>query len=47
VPVMIPGESRLLVVDADQVQHFAMRLNGHPLLTQDANPLRGKMESSV
>src|SRR5947208_16521274 len=24
VSVMIPGESRLLVIDADQVQHFAM-----------------------
>jgi hypothetical protein len=39
---MIIGEATALVVNTDQVQHFAARLNGHPLLTQDANPLRGK-----
>src|ERR1700687_6454183 len=41
-PVMISGESRLLIVNADQVQHLAVRLNGCPLLTQDANPHRRK-----
>jgi hypothetical protein len=35
---MISGESQLLIVNADQVQHFAVRLNGCPLLTDDANP---------
>ena len=39
VPRMISGKSRLLIVNADQVQHFAVRLNGCPLLTEDANPL--------
>src|SRR5438128_1109214 len=42
VPRMIIGEATALVVNTDQVQHFAMRLNGYPFLTQDANPLRGK-----
>ena len=39
---MIVGESQALVVNTNQVQHFAARLNRHPLLTQNANPLRGK-----
>src|SRR5436853_7835802 len=39
---MIGGESQALVVNTNQVQHFAARLNRHPFLTQDANPLRGK-----
>src|SRR6266550_812822 len=38
VPVMISRKSQLLIVNADQVQHFAVRLNGCPLLTEDANP---------
>jgi hypothetical protein len=42
VPVMISGESQLLIVNTDQVQHFGVRVNGCPLLTQDANPHRGK-----
>src|SRR5207249_8921264 len=42
VPVMISGESPLLIVNADQIEHFAVRLNECPLLTQDANPHRGK-----
>jgi len=42
VPVMIPGESPLLVVNTDQVRPFAVRLNECPLLTQDANPHRGE-----
>src|SRR5712691_11366855 len=39
---MISGESQLLIVNADQVQDFAVRLNGCPLLTEDSNPHRGK-----
>src|ERR1700757_3989873 len=39
---MIGGESQALIVNTNQVQHFAARLNRHPLLAQDANPLRGK-----
>ncbi len=39
---MISGKSQLLIVDADQVQHFAVRLNECPLLTEDANPHGGK-----
>src|ERR1051326_8858247 len=39
VPGMIIGEATALVVNTDQVQRFTARLNGHPLLTQDANPL--------
>src|SRR6266851_8676481 len=46
VPVMISGEAQLLIVNADQVQHFAVRLivclNERSLLTEDANPHRGK-----
>src|SRR5206468_7744069 len=41
-PRCIGGESQALVDKTNQVQHFAARLNRHPLLTQDANPLRGK-----
>jgi hypothetical protein len=47
---MIIGEATALVVNTDRVQHFAARLNGHSLLTQDANPSAAKsrvMESSV
>src|SRR5437879_888698 len=39
---MIGGEAQALVVNTNQVQHFAARFNRHPLLTQDANPLRSK-----
>src|SRR5229473_388840 len=42
VPVMIAGESRLLIVNADQVQRFAVRLNGYSLLTQDSDLLARK-----
>ena len=42
VPGMISGEANALVVNTDQIQHFAARLNGCPLLTQDADPSRGK-----
>src|SRR6266568_4743507 len=42
VPVMISGESPLLIVNSDQVDHFAVRLNEYPLLTQDANPHCGE-----
>src|SRR5262249_48592299 len=42
VPVMVSGESRLLIVNADQVEHFDVRLNGCPLLAQDANPRSSK-----
>src|ERR1043166_1326275 len=39
---MISGGSQLLIIHADQVQHFTVRLNGCPLLTEDANPRGGK-----
>ena len=39
---MISGESLLLIVNADQVQRFAVRLNGYSLLTQDSNLLGRK-----
>src|SRR6266436_4883358 len=42
VPLMISGGSRLLIVNADQVQHFSVRLNWCSLLAQDANTPRGK-----
>jgi len=48
VSVMISGESPLLIVNTDQVQHFAVRLNERPLLVEDANPPKSRvMESSV